>query len=251
MCVCFGVCVCVLKCGLVEKQPGRQKEVPYVSDETVSSLLGPVPPPPPSPSALGPSLLRACSIPAGASLAFNFLLGPQRGSSKFDAWMIYPSLPSSPSWRCQLPAFKIALLSSYYKTNPSLLQKRFRKFRKGRRLSPPSSHQQPPCESIVIAKKKKKNQKIPERKKGVVTPTPVGALLLAERARVCSTPWRCARTVGACSSCFWALGTWSSSTRAEPRGTFPAYSDSLLTQFPVWLAGPWVLQGNLPASGPR
>ena len=75
MFVCVLVCVCVLKCGLLvgREAAGEQKEVPYVSDETVSSLLGA------GASSLPAHLLpwapppRACSIPGRGDLG---LLGP-------------------------------------------------------------------------------------------------------------------------------------------------------------------------------
>ena len=60
-----------------------------------------------------------------------------------------------------------ALLFSYYKMNPSLLQKKqFRKFRNLTETVTTASHQQPPSESIVTAKKKKiqKIQKVEENR---------------------------------------------------------------------------------------
>lgn len=99
--------MCVLKCRLVEKQAGEQKEVPYVSDGTVSSLLGAgASSLPRSPSASGPSSEGLVHPGQGHPWPLRPCRVPQRGASKSDGRMIHPSLPRSPSRRCQLPAFK-------------------------------------------------------------------------------------------------------------------------------------------------
>ena len=67
---------------------------------------GPAPPPSPPHLCLGPLLRGLGPSRAGASLAFKALPGPSEGASKSDCRMIHPSLPRSPSRRCQLPAFK-------------------------------------------------------------------------------------------------------------------------------------------------
>lgn len=71
--------MCVLKCRLVEKQAGEQKEVPYVSDGTVSSLLGAGASSLPLTFCLGPLLRGLGPSWAGASLAFKALPGPSEG----------------------------------------------------------------------------------------------------------------------------------------------------------------------------
>lgn len=86
----------------------------------------------------------------------------------------------------------------------------------------------------------------------MITPLTSGRPVSRQKDHTCvNTPRLCARTVGAVQLLLLGSGDVVLVHRCRATWHFPAYSDSLLTQFPVWLVGPWVLQGNLPASGPR